>query len=87
MSQWQNICKIDDILPGTGVRALSGGEQVGDFPSYHSDRCLRSANIDPFFLRPGKASLTDCEHRRTVVASPLKSSARLERWFLCMEDA
>ncbi|EHF4109190.1 nitrite reductase small subunit, partial [Salmonella enterica subsp. enterica serovar Newport] len=22
MSQWQNICKIDDILPGTGVCAL-----------------------------------------------------------------
>ncbi|MEG1786285.1 MAG: nitrite reductase small subunit, partial [Citrobacter sp.] len=24
MSQWKNICKIDDILPATGVCALLG---------------------------------------------------------------
>ncbi|VEA14983.1 nitrite reductase small subunit [Salmonella enterica subsp. enterica] len=33
MSQWQNICKIDDILPGTGVCALVRRRAGGDFPS------------------------------------------------------
>ncbi|EBP7190695.1 nitrite reductase small subunit, partial [Salmonella enterica] len=49
MSQWQNICKIDDILPGTGVCALSGGEQVAIFRPYHSDQVFAISNIDPFF--------------------------------------
>ena len=34
MSQWKDICKIDDILPETGVCALLGDEAI---------RCLRSA--------------------------------------------
>ena len=28
MNQWKDICKIDDILPETGVCALLGDEQV-----------------------------------------------------------
>ncbi len=32
MSQWKDICKIDDILPETGVCALLGDEQGSDFP-------------------------------------------------------
>ncbi|ELK6103679.1 TPA: nitrite reductase (NAD(P)H) small subunit, partial [Citrobacter freundii] len=35
MSQWKNICKIDDILPATGVCALLGNEQVAIFRPYH----------------------------------------------------
>ncbi|EPC3784416.1 nitrite reductase (NAD(P)H) small subunit, partial [Citrobacter farmeri] len=31
MSQWKNICHIDDILPATGVCALLGEEQVAIF--------------------------------------------------------
>jgi hypothetical protein len=31
MSQWVNICKIDDILPATGVCALLGQQQVAIF--------------------------------------------------------
>ena len=31
MSQWKDICKIDDILPETGVCALLGDEQVAIF--------------------------------------------------------
>lgn len=43
MSQWKDICKIDDILPETGVCALLGDEQVAIFRPYHSDQVLRSA--------------------------------------------
>ncbi len=28
MNQWKDICKIDDILPETGVCALLGDEQA-----------------------------------------------------------
>ncbi len=28
MSQWKDICKIDDILPETGVCALLGDENI-----------------------------------------------------------
>ena len=44
MSQWKDICKIDDILPETGVCALLGDEQVAIFRPYPTAiRCLRSA--------------------------------------------
>ncbi len=43
MSQWKDICKIDDILPETGVCALLGDEQVAIFRRITATRCLRSA--------------------------------------------
>ena len=49
MSQWKDICKIDDILPETGVCALLGDEQVAIFRPYHSDQVFAISNIDPFF--------------------------------------
>ena len=49
MSQWVNICKIDDILPATGVCALLGQQQVAIFRPYHDDRVFAISNIDPFF--------------------------------------
>lgn len=48
MSQWKNICKIDDILPETGVCALLGEKQVAIFRPYHSDQVFAISNIDPF---------------------------------------
>ena len=49
MSQWVNICSIDDILPATGVCALLGQQQVAIFRPYHDDRVFAISNIDPFF--------------------------------------
>lgn len=49
MNQWKDICKIDDILPETGVCALLGDEQVAIFRPYHSDQVFAISNIDPFF--------------------------------------
>lgn len=43
MSQWKDICKIDDILPETGVCALLGDEQVAISARITAIRCLRSA--------------------------------------------
>ena len=45
MSQWKNICKIDDILPETGVCALLGDKQVAIFRPYHGDQVFAISNI------------------------------------------
>lgn len=87
MSQWQNICKIDDILPGTGVCALSGGEQVAIFRPYHSDQVFAISNIDPFFEASVLSRGLIAEHQGELwVASPLKKQRFRLSDGLCMED-
>lgn len=43
MSQWINICDINDIIPATGVCALLGSEQVAIFRPRHDEQVLPSA--------------------------------------------
>lgn len=75
MSQWKDICKIDDILPETGVCALLGDEQVAIFRPYHSDQVFAISNIDPFFESSVLSRGLIAEHQGELwVASPLKSS-------------
>ena len=62
MSQWVNICKIDDILPATGVCALLGQQQVAVFRPYQDDRVFAISNIDPFF--------TACAWKMPATPSP-----------------
>ena len=38
MSQWINICDINDIIPATGVCALLGSEQVAIFRPRHDEQ-------------------------------------------------
>ena len=72
MSQWKDICKIDDILPETGVCALLGDEQVAIFRPYHSDQVSRGLIA---------------EHQGELwVASPLKKQRFRLSDGLCMED-
>jgi nitrite reductase (NADH) small subunit len=49
MSQWNTICKIDDIVPATGVCALLNGKQVAIFRPRHDEQVFAISNIDPFF--------------------------------------
>lgn len=80
MSQWKDICKIDDILPETGVCALLGDEQVAIFRPYHSDQVFAISNIDPFFESSVLSRGLIAEHQGELwVASPLKSSVSLKR--------
>ena len=87
MSQWKDICKIDDILPETGVCALLGDEQVAIFRPYHSDQVFAISNIDPFFESSVLSRGLIAEHQGELwVASPLKKQHfRLTDGF-CMED-
>ncbi|MBV8032009.1 MAG: nitrite reductase small subunit NirD, partial [Betaproteobacteria bacterium] len=41
------VCRLEDIVPGTGVAALVGGDQVAVF-RLHDDRVFALGNRDPF---------------------------------------
>ncbi len=87
MSQWKNICKLDDILPETGVCALLGDKQVAIFRPYHGDQVFAISNIDPFFESSVLSRGLIAEHQGELwVASPLKKQRFRLRDGLCMED-
>lgn len=76
MSQWKDICKIDDILPETGVCALLGDEQVAIFRPYHSDQVFAISNIDPFLRVQRAVTRTDCgTPGRAVGRQPAEKTA------------
>ncbi|HGS7453541.1 TPA: nitrite reductase small subunit NirD [Klebsiella pneumoniae] len=88
MSQWVNICSIDDILPATGVCALLGQQQVAIFRPYHDDRVFAISNIDLFFNASVLSRGIIAEHDGALwVASPLKKQRFRLSDGLCMEDA
>lgn len=87
MSQWVTVCKLDDILPETGVCALVGNDHVAIFRPYNNGKLYAISNIDPF----AKASVLSrgiiSQHENQLwVASPLKKQRfRLKDGF-CLED-
>ena len=44
---WTAVCRLDDIVPNTGVCALVGGRQIAVF-RLDDDRVFAIANHDPF---------------------------------------
>ena len=79
MSQWVNICKIDAILPATGVCALLGNQQVAVFRPYADNQVFFESSV----LSRGLIA----EHQGELwVASPLKKQRFRLRDGLCMED-
>jgi nitrite reductase (NADH) small subunit len=47
MKEWVAVCKLDDIVPNTGVCALVGGRQVAVF-RLDDDSVYALSNYDPF---------------------------------------
>ncbi|SFU17242.1 assimilatory nitrite reductase (NAD(P)H) small subunit [Kosakonia arachidis] len=87
MSQWNTICKIDDIVPATGVCALVNGKQVAVFRPHHDAQVFAISNIDPFFEASVLSRGIIAEHQGDLwVASPLKKQRFRLRDGLCMED-
>lgn len=73
MTNWLDICALDDIVPGTGVCALAGDRQVAIFRPHADSTLYAIDNIDPF----GQASvlargLIGELGGELYVASPLK---------------
>ncbi|UQY44460.1 nitrite reductase small subunit NirD [Erwinia sp. PK3-005] len=88
MSRWQTVCKLEAILPATGVCALVDGEQVAIFRPRADEELYAISNIDPFAEASVLSRGIIAEHQQDLwVASPLKKQRFRLRDGLCMEDA
>lgn len=88
MSRWQPVCKVEAILPATGVCALVNGEQVAIFRPRADETLYAISNIDPFAQASVLSRGIIAEHQQELwVASPLKKQRFRLRDGLCMEDA
>ncbi|NLS54740.1 nitrite reductase small subunit NirD [Hafnia alvei] len=87
MSQWINVCPLNDILPGTGVCALVGTHQVAVFRPYQDEQVFAISNIDPFAGSSVLSRGLIAEHQGELwVASPLKKQHFRLVDGLCLED-
>ena len=72
-TKWLDVCKMSDLVPGSGVCALVGGKQVALFYQPKSEPAVFAVdNFDPI----GKAQvlyrgIVGSLQNRQVVASPL----------------
>ncbi|WP_407569414.1 nitrite reductase small subunit NirD [Deinococcus altitudinis] len=86
---WTSVCALTDILPGGGVCALVGGQQVAVFRV--AGRVFALSNFDPFtranvLSRGLTGSYTSEGQERYKVASPLlKHTFDLETG-ICLTD-
>lgn len=87
MSQWITICKLDEILPETGICALVGDKHVAIFRPYDSDELYAISNIDPFAEASVLSRGIVAEHENELwVASPLKKQRFRLKDGYCLED-
>ncbi|MEZ8948995.1 nitrite reductase small subunit NirD [Vibrio sp. 10N.261.51.A3] len=81
------VCKIEDIIPGTGVCALVGGEQVAVFRPTEAEEVFAISNTDPYFQSNVLSRGLIVEHKEELwVASPLKKQRFNLATGVCMED-
>ncbi len=87
MSQWITVCPIADILPGTGVCALIGSQQVAVFRPRADEQLFAISNIDPFAQASVLSRGLIAEHLGELwVASPLKKQHFRLHDGHCLED-
>ena len=87
MSNWVSVCKESDLIPGTGVCALLGDEQVAIFKTRTESALYAINNYDPI----GKANvlsrgLIGSIGEEVVVASPLYKQHFNLSSGKCLED-
>lgn len=87
MSQWIDVCHVEDLQPNSGVCALVQGQQVAIFYMPEDKSLFAVNNFDPF----GKANVLsrgmigDIEGE-PMVASPLYKQHFNLRTGVCFED-
>jgi nitrite reductase (NADH) small subunit len=84
---WKPVCRLEDIVPGTGICALFDGEQVAIFRAPTSEELFAISNFDPL----GEANVLSrgilgSVGERLVVASPLYKQHFDLRTGECIED-
>ncbi len=87
MSNWINVCELNDITPATGVCALVKGKQVAIFRPYDNEALFAIDNMDPFAKANVLSRGLICEHGGEFwVASPLKKQRFNLVTGQCMEN-
>lgn len=90
MSQanWITVCRLEAILPGTGVCALAAGQQVAIFRPRAEGELYALDNRDPF-ARASVLSrgLIGEQQGEFYVASPLKKQRFRLRDGQCLDNA
>lgn len=87
MTQWQNVCNIDDLQPDSGICALVEGQQVAIFYMPKDRGVYAISNYDPF----GNANVLSRGiigdiNGQPVVASPLYKQHFNLQTGSCLED-
>jgi NAD(P)H-dependent nitrite reductase small subunit len=87
MTQWQNVCNIDDLQPDSGICALVDGHQVAIFYMPKDSVVYAISNYDPF----GNANVLSRGiigdiNGQPVVASPLYKQHFNLQTGSCLED-
>jgi nitrite reductase (NADH) small subunit len=87
MTQWQNVCSVDDLQPDSGVCALVEGQQVAIFYMSNDKAVYAINNYDPF----GNANVLSRGiigdiNGQPVVASPLYKQHFNLQTGVCLED-
>lgn len=85
MSEFQTVCKLEDLIPNSGVAALIDGQQVALF--YIDEQVFATGNYDPI----GKANvlsrgIVGDVKGQLVVASPLYKEHYNLITGQCLED-
>lgn len=86
VTQWIAVCRIDDIVPNSGVCALAGGRQIAVF-RLDDDRIYALDNHDPFSKANvlSRGIVGDMQGE-VVVASPVYKQHFSLASGLCIED-
>jgi NAD(P)H-dependent nitrite reductase small subunit len=86
MSEWVKVCRLDDIVPNTGVCALVGGRQVAVF-RLDDDSVYAMDNQDPFSRANvlSRGIVGDIKGE-LVVASPVYKQHFSLKSGQCLED-
>ncbi|MEZ8142309.1 nitrite reductase small subunit [Enterovibrio norvegicus FF-33] len=87
MTQWQTICRKQDLVKNTGVCALFDEKQVAIFLCGQTDTLYAIDNFDPI----GKANVLSrgmlgSSGDKTVIASPLYKQHFCLESGVCIED-
>ncbi len=85
---WTRVCRLDDILPDTGVCCLLGTEQIAVFRVGEGHHCYALGNFDPFSRANVLArGILGDRAGRLKVASPIYKQSFCLETGVCLDDA
>lgn len=85
LSDWQDICAVNDIVPGTGIAARLRGQQLAIFRT--EEGLFAIGNHDPFSgANVISRGIVGDQAGKLVVASPVYKQHFCLRTGICLED-